>query len=170
MTKQLTPLAKGLITGILMTIAFLLPYYTGKADDKTYGTGVWIITWALFAAGIIWTLIDYRNSPRFIPKFGELFKEGFRCLIIAILIMILAMMVFFSSNPQYRDRDTASAREQLMKDRQKNSMTPADVEDQVAAYKKYYLVSLISPYIFGYLILGSVITAAGSALILTRKS
>jgi hypothetical protein len=173
MTKQLTPLAKGLITGVLMMIAFLLPYYSGKTGDKTYTTAIWIITWVLFGAGIIWALIDYRNSPRFIPKFGELFKEGFRCFIVAILILVLTMMVFFSGNPQYRDEDANRAREILEKEKSTTGQPaylPKEIDDKVALYKKYYLVGLISPYIFGYLIIGSVITAAGAAIILTRKS
>lgn len=173
MTKQLTPLAKGLITGVLMMIAFLLPYYSGNTDNKTYTTAIWAITWALFAAGIIWTLIDYRNSPRFIPKFGELFKEGFRCFIVAILILILTIMVFFSGNPRYREEDAVRVREELTLKKTANgqpAFLPKEIDDQVASYKKYYLVGIVSLQIFGYLILGSVITAAGSAIILTRKS
>jgi hypothetical protein len=172
MTKQLTPLAKGLITGVLMVIAFLLPYYSGNTSNSTYTTAIWAITWALFAAGIAWTLIDYRNSPRFIPKFGELFKEGFRCFIVAILILILAMMIFFTSNPRYRSEDAQRVREELTLKKTANGQPaylPKEIDESVAAYKKYYLVGIISVQIFGYLILGSVITAAGSALILTRK-
>ena len=57
-------------------------------------------------------------------------------------------------------------KEQLVKEGNK---TPAEIEEMVAKAKKQYTTGIVSLAIFGYLITGAVITAAGSALLLMRR-
>lgn len=169
MKKKLTPLAKGLITAALMIIVFYIPHFTNKQNE---GNVYDYTIWGLFAGGIIWTLIDFRNSPEYVNKFGAFFKQGFRCFIVVTLAMALTLMIFYSSNTEYRDRFIAEAKVQLQNEKTANGQPkhlPGEIDTMLAAYKKYYIVGIISGTIFGYLILGSFITAAGSVILMTRK-
>jgi hypothetical protein len=48
-------------------------------------------------------------------------------------------------------------------------MLPTQVDPEVATYKKQYTLKLVSGAIFGYLIIGVVVTAAISAFLMRRK-
>jgi hypothetical protein len=168
MKTKLTPLAKGLITGLLMVIAFWIPHFQNQTERNIF----YYIVWVILGAGIVWTLIEFPNSPAYASKFGAYFKEGFRCFIVAILLLIIGMMVFYSTNPQYRERDAKKLRTEMENKRTATGQPqylPKEIDAGVAVYKKYYIISIISVSIFGYLILGSVITASGSVILLSRK-
>jgi hypothetical protein len=162
MTKQLTPLMKGLITGLVMLAISLILYYA-----EVSATSRWMyIVYAIYAAGILWTLIDYSRTIAYKGKFGELFSQGFRCFIVVTLIWVTFTSIFSNMHPEIKEESAKYYRENLVKDKNK---TPKEIEDEVARYKKQFTTVLVATTIFGYLVLGSVFTVAGAVLLLVRR-
>jgi hypothetical protein len=160
--NKLTPLVKGIITGIAMVIVSLITYYSNLA----VGSKLHYIVYVLYAGGIIWTLISYSRSTSFAGKFGELFGQGFRCFIVVVLIMVAFTAIFSMLHPEFAEEAATYYKEQLVKEGNK---MPAEIDKLVTAAKKQYTTGIVYFTIFGYLITGTVITAAGSAFLMRRK-
>jgi hypothetical protein len=164
MTK-LTPLVKGVFTGLIM-LALTLGFYYGKLPP---GSGFQYLVYAVYAAGIVWTLVDFSRSPAYTGKFGELFGQGFRCFIIVILIMVTFTGIFSAVHSEFAEQDAVNYKNYLVETQSKDK-TPAEINEMTATYKTHYTTSLIYTAIFGYLISGAIFTAAGSVvLLLTRR-
>jgi hypothetical protein len=162
MQKKITPLIKGLITGASMVLALLAIYYFNQTTNQNLQYVIYLI----YGGGIAWTLISYSRSGSFTGKFSDLFGQGFRCFIIVILIIVLFIVVVNLLNPEFATESAKLYKEDLEKN---PNLLPAERESQVANFKKQYILQLVYPAIFGYLIIGSVLTAAGSGIILLRR-
>ena len=124
--------------------------------------------YVLYAAGIIWTLIEHSQMAQFTGKFQELFVQGFRCFIIVTLIMIVFTAVFSMTHPEMAEERAVIYREYMVKE--EKSKTPAEIDQAVANYKKHYTAQLVSFSIFGYLIIGAIFTLAGAGFIMLRRN
>ena len=160
--NKLTPLAKGIITGTLMAITSFLAWYTKLPVDSALHYTIYII----FAAGIIWTLITYSHSYSFTGTFADLFSQGFRCFIVATLVMVAFTAIFNIMHPEFATDAAQYYREELVKQRDK---TPVQIDELVTQAKKRYTTGIIYLTVFGYLITGAIITAVGSAILMRRK-
>jgi hypothetical protein len=160
--NKLTPLIKGIITGVLMVISILIPFYLNLTAESFLQYVVYVI----YALGIAWTLISYSRSASFTGKFADLFGQGFRCFIVVTLIMVAFTAIFTMQHPEFAEEAAAYNKVYLVKEGNK---TPSEIEKLVADAKKQYTTRLVSLTIFGYLITGTIITAAGSALLMRRK-
>ena len=162
---RISPLFKGIITAACMVSFSLLAYrYIATSSRLHY------LVYAVYALGIIWTLVSYRLSPDFSGRFRDIFSNGFRCFIIATLIMAVYTFIFTKSHPEFAEESSKAFREQLVAE--KKPLTPTDMEavdKQVARYKKSYSTTLVYGSIFGYLIIGAGLSAIGAAL-LTRRT
>ena len=161
MTK-ISPLLKGIITGILMAGISFLVYYTKVPSDSGLHYSIYII----FAAGIAWALIGHSSSASFTGAFADLFGQGFRCFIVATLVMVAFTAIFNLMHPEFAEEAAEYYREDLVKQRNK---TPAQIDELVAKAKKQYTTGIIYLTVFGYLITGALITAVGSAFLMRRK-
>lgn len=160
--NKLTPLVKGIITGAVMVLTSLIFYYS----NIPAGSGIHYIVYILFAAGIAWTLISYYRSASFTGKFADLFGQGFRCFIIIILIMAAFTAIFSILHPEFAEEAATYYKEELVK---QGNTTPEDIDKLVVKAKKRYTTGIIYFTVFGYLIIGTIVTAAGSALLMRRK-
>jgi hypothetical protein len=158
--NKLTPLVKGIITGSLMMSTELLVFY------KIMPAGLHFLVYIIFAAGITWTLISYSRSPSFTGAFADLFGQGFRCFIVATLIMVAFTAIFIRLHPEFAVEAAEYGREELIK---KGDKTPAEIDTLVGEAKKRFATGEIYLTVFGYLMLGAIITAAGSAFLMRRK-
>jgi Protein of unknown function (DUF4199) len=159
---KISPTIKGLITSALMIGVVLgIYYYRDNADTRLQ-----YLIYALYALGIAWTVIAYRQSDAFTGKFGDVFSKGFRCFIIVILAMAVFLWIFNTRHPEFAEESAKYFRESMQKD---NSKLPDQLESAVAIYKKQYTLIRVSGAIFGYLIIGAGVTAALSALLTRRK-
>ena len=160
--NKLTPLIKGIITGVVLVILSLTLYYSKLTVESKLHYAIYI----LYAIGIVWTLISYSRSASFTGKFADLFGQGFRCFIVVTLIMVAFTAIFSMQHPEFAEEAATYYKEDLIKEGNK---TPSEIEKLIANVKKQYTTGLVSITIFGYLITGTVITAAGSALLMRRK-
>jgi hypothetical protein len=155
------PVAKGLITGLLMIlVAYAIMQAKGNPDNPLQ-----YLIYLLYAAGIIWTLWDSRSDD-YDGKFGTLFLNGFRCFAVITFVMVVFTYFYTQFNEEFRSSMLKSITEQINKEPGK---TPAEKETLIAGAKKYYWIPLVLGATFGYLIVGAIITALTSLLIIKRK-
>ena len=162
---KFSPAIKGLITAALMIAVFLAIYYLYKDADAR----IQYLVYILYALGIIWTVIAYRQSPAFTGKFGDIFSQGFKCFIVITLLIALFYGIFNYQHPEFAEETAKAYRKQLEELVTKKEKLPTDVEPEVATFKKQYTLRLVSGAIFGYLIIGAAVTTAASALLTRRK-
>jgi len=153
---------KGFITAALMIAVFLGIYYSGENADPRLQYLVYI----LYALGIAWAVVAYRQSASFTGKFGDIFSQGFKCFIVVTLAMAIFYGIFNYQHPEFAEETAITYKEQLVKENQK---TPPEIESTVATFKKQYTLKLVSNAIFGYLIIGAAVTAVVSLLLTRRK-
>ncbi len=157
-----TPLVKGAITGLLMVAATLL-LVSAKVSAQS---SLQYIVFALYAAGIAWTLITYSRSENYTPAFKTIFGQGFRCFIIVVLVMVIFRGIYIYLHPEIAEEGARLYKEDLI--RQGNKQLP-EIEQIVAAAKKQFPVAEISLTIFGTLLSGAAFTVVGAFLLLMRK-
>jgi hypothetical protein len=160
MQIKLRPTVKGLITAALMIAVFLGVYHAGKDAGLQY------LVYIIYALGIAWTVVAYRQSPAFTGKFGDIFSQGFRCFIVVTLAVALFYGIFNYQHPEFAEETSIAYKERLIKE---NLKLPTEIESEVATFKKQYNLKLVSGAIFGYLIIGAGVTAVLSALLTRRK-
>jgi Protein of unknown function (DUF4199) len=160
--NKLTPLIKGLITGVLMVAISLWLYQSKTAADSALG----YLIYTLYAAGIAWTLIGYARSAGYTGKFGDIFGQGFRCFVVVTLIMVVYTVVFTKMHPEMAEESAKMHKEALVKEKNK---TPDEIEKLVAEGKSGFTTSYVSITIFSTLIVGAIFTGAGAGLLIMRR-
>jgi hypothetical protein len=161
MSSTISPVIKGLITALAMiAVTFGLYYSNQPAYSPLQYT-----PYAVYGIGIVWTLISYKRSESFTGKFGDLFLQGFRCFIVVTLVMVVFIAVFLKVQPKFREEGAEAYRVELVKAKNK---TPQEIDTEVAKYKEQFNTGFISASIFGYLVVGAIITA-GTAVFLTKR-
>lgn len=153
---------KGLITGVLMIITTLLIYQFKGGFSNNYQ----YITYALYIAGIVWTLKAFRQSSVEFRKFGSYFSAGFKCFVVVTLLMVIFTYVFLKAHPELTVEMAKTVREDLVT---KGDKTPDEIETQVNFAKNNFTTMMTSTAIFGYLIIGALITAVASAFLMQKK-
>lgn len=161
---KLSPLIKGLITGAAMIAYSLIAYNYIPAQSPLH----WLV-YGIFALGIVWTLIGWKNSAACTGRFGDGFNTGFRCFIVATLMMVMYSFAFSKMHPEFAEEAARLYKEEQLK-KKDNSKTPAQVEEEALRYKNGYSTAVLYGSIFGYLIIGAAVTAAASALLSRRKN
>ncbi len=160
---KLSPLVKGIITAIVMISFSLVAYYFLPERSPLH-----YLVYGIYALGICWTLIAYRNSSSFTGKFGDSFNTGFKCFVVAALLMALYSFTFNKMHPEFA-ADAARLYKEQQLSQKDNSKTPVEIDEAAARYKNGYAMAVVYGSIFGYLIIGAGVTAAVSAL-LTRRN
>lgn len=160
---KLSPLIKGLITGIVL-LGLTLVYFYSKVPSNS---PLQYVLYLVYAAGIAWTVIAYSRSEKYTGKFGDIFGQGFRCFIIITLLMTVFGGTFTTLHPEFAEQDAKLYKEYL--DKEEKDKTPQEKDEMVANYKKYYTTRVVQGSIFGYLIPGVVFTLAGAGLLILKK-
>jgi len=161
MPRRLSPALKGLITSIVMIAVVLIIHAKKDSIDYRWQYAVYI----LYALGIVWALIPFRQL-----RFGELFSIGFRCFIVISLIMVAFTYIFIKMHPELAVEEGIKTKEYYLKEyREKTgSYTPVQIDEMAEKAKKQYAVTVISISIFRYLIIGVILTAATSVLLMRK--
>jgi hypothetical protein len=162
MFQNLNATKKGLLTGLFMIGLSLLFYYMGQPFESP----LQYLIYVTYAAGIIWSLYSFSRSAENTNKFGAFFLQGFKCFIVVTLLMVIFTFVFNKMHPEFKEQMAVTYREELQKN---GNSTPAEILSNIEKMKSYYLTLLVSGAVFGYLLVGSVITAASSFLFMRRK-
>ncbi|MBM3432150.1 MAG: DUF4199 domain-containing protein [Bacteroidetes bacterium] len=156
------PAARGALTGIIMIT-------TGVTLRETNsGNEIWAkyLLFIEYGFGIIWSIWMARKDSSRSGSFGNLFQQGFRHFAVTALLMVGFTLFILWRHPEFA-REEAAYQRTLLTETKK--YTPNQIEELVTEAEKQFPVRFISATVFGYLLLGAVFAAAGSAL-LTRKN
>ncbi len=159
---QLSSTKRGLITGSLMILVSSFIYIFLKNFDNSLQFVVYLI----YSAGIVWSILTFKKKNEHSGKFGELFSQGFKCFIVVTLMMVLYTYVFLRLHPELKDQMVVSYKSELI---QQGNYTPAEMDSMIAKSRDYFVTMLVSMAIFGYLIVGAMVSAVASAFLMKRK-
>jgi len=160
--NQLSATMKGLLTAIAM-IAVSLGIYFSK---KNFDNNLQYITYALYVAGIVWTLVSFRRNSPGNPTFKSYFGEGFKCFIVVALLMVAFTYIFLKLQPSFREDMAVNYRAELVK---KGNYTPAEIDANVAKAKDYFVTMLISMAVFSYLVIGALVALITAGFLSSQK-
>ena len=161
--NNLSATYKGLITGALMILVSLGIYFLKKDFDNV----LQYVTYSIYIGGILWTLFAYRQSGDEPKNFKNYFSQGFRCFIVVTLLMVAFTWIFLKMNPGLRDEMAQHYRADL---ESKKNYTPAEIDNMVNTAKEYFVAMLTSMAIFGYLIIGALVTLIGAGFLSQKKA
>lgn len=162
MLKNLNATKKGLLSGTVMISLSLIFFYTGQPFESPLQYLIYIV----YAAGIIWTLKEFTVSENNSNKFSAFFLEGFKCFIVVTLLMVVFTFVFNTMHPEFKDEMAVTYRSDLIK---QGNRTATEIAGDIENMRAQYLTMLISGAIFGYLLIGAIITAGSTLLFMKRK-
>ena len=160
--NNLTATYKGLITGFLMLLVSVGIFYT----KGNFESNLQYITYALYVAGIIWTLNSFHTNNAENKSFKDYFTEGFKCFIVITFLMVLFTFIFTKMNPGMKEQMGINYRADLVA---KGNYTPPEIDTMVQKAKDYFTIMLTSMAIFGYLIIGSMVTLITSLFFIKKK-
>ena len=160
--KNISARNKGLITGAIMILTSLGIYLAKKDFDNS----LQYIVYATYIVGILWTLVTFKKKAGDTATFKNYFSEGFKCFIVVTFLMVLFTLIFILLHPELKEKMVAMMRADSVN---RKDMTPIDIENGIAVAKNTFLPMRIMGTIFGYLLIGSVITLVSSFLFMRRK-
>lgn len=164
MLHNTTALQKGLITGIAMIAAALA--MTPFVALPLNGPHQYVI-YAIYAAGIVWTLLSFAKKGNHDGKLKTFFNEGFRCFVVATLLMVIFTWIFLQFNTTLQDDWAKKMQEDLTKEGNK---TPTEITAQIAQMRKYLPLVRTSGAVFFNLIIGVILTLVTGAYLTRNKN
>lgn len=160
--KNLSATYKGIITGALMILMSMCIFFLkGNFENQLQ-----YVTYFIYIAGIVWALIAYKKASDQERTFKNYFGQGFKCFIVVTFMMVAFTWIFLKMNPGFRDEMAKNYRAELMKTGNK---TPQEIDTLVASAKEYFITMLTSMAIFGYLLIGALVTLIASAFLSQNK-
>ncbi|MEO6733008.1 MAG: DUF4199 domain-containing protein [Ferruginibacter sp.] len=159
--NSLSATKKGLITGLLMILVSVIIFYI----KGNFQNNLQYITYAVYVAGIVWTLYAFSKAENNVNKFGTYFSQGFKCFIVVTLLMVLFTVGFLLLQPQLKDEMAVIYKADLLKT---GNYTIPEIEEKIKIAKKSFLPALIMGAIFGYLIIGAMVTAITSGFLVQK--
>jgi hypothetical protein len=160
--KPDTATKKGVLTGIVMIIVSVLIYYTkGNFENKLQ-----YITYSIYVAGVIWALLAHSKDPAAKHTFGDYFSQGFKCFIVITLLMVIFTAAFLLLQPQLKDEMAIIYKADLVKS---GDYTMPEIEQKILSARKSFIPALVMGAVFGYLVIGAMVTAIGSGVLLQKR-
>ncbi len=159
--KPNTATKKGLLTGIVMILISVGIYFTmGNFQNKLQ-----YITYSVYVAGIIWTLLEYAKQPGAEHRFGAYFSQGFRCFIVVTLLMVIFTAVFLLSQPHLKHEMAGIYKTEIAKT---GNYTEPEIAEKVAMAEKSFFPSMLMGAVFGYLAIGAMVTAIAAGFLVSK--
>ncbi|MEI7736929.1 MAG: DUF4199 domain-containing protein [Ferruginibacter sp.] len=160
--KTLNARNKGLITGAVM-ILISIAIYLAK---KSYDNNLQYITYTVYIAGIIWTLVDFKKLTDGPVTFKTCFAEGFKYFVVVTFLMVIFTLVFILLHPELKEQMAENMRVAY---KGAKDMMPSDIENRVAAAKKFFLPGYLMGAVLGYLVIGALGTLVTAGIISQKK-
>lgn len=117
-----------------------------------------------FYALSTWYLLFFNRKES--QAFKDFFQIGFRHFILVTLLMALFSYFFIQLHPNLVEDSAIQLRTTLQNT---NNRTPAEIERDVKLFIEGYPSAMVSRTIFGYLVVGSLVTAISSFLLTLQK-
>ena len=153
---------KGILASILLIGVSLLIF----VSKHSFQNNLQYISYSIYVLAIIWAILDYKKNQAGSASFKNLFNEGFKCFIVVTLFMVIFTFVFLKLQPQLREEMAVNFKKELT---EKGDYTTAEIETRVTQAKDFFVTTFVSTAIFGYLIIGAMVSAIASAFFAERK-
>ena len=161
--KNITATYKGVITGAVMILACLLAYF---ALHIPFNSKEQLVAFAIYAAGIVWTLVTFSKANSEEKKLKAFFQEGFKTFIVVTLLMVIYTIIYYKFNTSFIDMRIAANNEALLKE---GNHMPMEIEENAKQLRAMFLPSVISINLFKYLIIGVLITVITGGFLISQK-
>lgn len=147
------------------TTAFLMMAisWLGFLNDIPNPTTAQLLVYGFYALST-WFLLFFNRSES--QAFKDFFQVGFRHFILVTLLMALFSYIFIQLHP---DLIEDSAKQLRLAIQASNNRTPAEIERDVKLFIEGYPTAMVSRTIFGYLVVGSLVTVISSFLLTLQK-
>lgn len=156
---KLTATYKGLVTGILMVIASVISFYGMHLPVK--GNTHYVVL-GIFVIGLLWSLVSFKFSSNQTRTIKEYFSEGFKTFIVATLFMVVYTIVFYKLNPQIME--TMLAENEILA-KNTGNYTEMDIQNNTQKLRNIFMPMTIAITCITHLILGSIISLLGGAVL-----
>lgn len=160
MEQTVTPVStKGIIIALLLIVFALVSHFLGikPASPLQY------IGYVIFIGGIIWSILSYAKQINYNATFGKYFIHGFKVTALVTAIMIIFIIIFMYLFPEVK----TNALDEASKSMNSQNLTEEQKAQGLEVTRKFFGVLLVSGTLFGYLIVGSIISLIGAAI--TKK-
>ena len=161
--KNITPTYKGVITGAAMVLVCLLAYFILHIP---FNSKEQLVAFAVYAAGIVWSLVVFNNANQGEKKLKAYFQEGFKTFIVVTLFMVIYSIVYYKLDTSFRDAWIADNNQLLLKE---GNHTPVEIEGNAAKIKSFFLPMVVGINLFKYLIIGVLITVITGGFLISQK-
>lgn len=144
-----------------LSTASLMMYisWLGFVNYISNPTSTQLLIYGFYALST-WFLLFFNRGE--CQSFKDFFQIGFRHFILVTLFMALFTYVFIQLHPNLVQESVNQLRATLL---ESNNRTPAEIEKDVKLFVEGYPTAMVSRTIFGYLIVGSLVTAISSFLL-----
>lgn len=154
----------GLITGALMIIASLILFYNFHLPEN--GKNQYVI-FAIYAAGILYSLINFKQQDAGDKTFKDFFSEGFKVFVVVTLLMAVFTFIFYKMNPQILENSLVEINKYNSKDTNK---TPGEVTANSEKLRGIFIPMMIATTTIKNLFLGAMVTVIAAGFLSQKKS
>jgi hypothetical protein len=146
-------------TALLMMVISWLGFLNYISNPTTTQLSVYA-----FYSLSTWYLLFFNRKES--HAFKDFFQIGFRHFILVTLLMALFSYLFIQLHPNLVEDSAIQLRKTLQNT---NNRTPTEIERDVKLFIEGYPTAMVSRTIFGYLVVGSMVTAISSFLLTLQK-
>lgn len=146
-------------TALLMMVISWLGFLNYISNPTTTQLSVYA-----FYSLSTWYLLFFNRKES--QAFKDFFQIGFRHFILVTLLMALFSYLFIQLHPNLVEDSAIQLRKTLQNT---NNRTPTEIERDVKLFIEGYPSAMVSRTIFGYLVVGSLVTAISSFLLTLQK-
>jgi hypothetical protein len=146
-------------TALLMMVISWLGFLNYISNPTTTQLSVYA-----FYSLSTWYLLFFNRKES--HAFKDFFQIGFRHFILVTLLMALFSYLFIQLHPNLVEDSAIQLRKTLQNT---NNRTPTEIERDVKLFIEGYPTAMVSRTIFGYLVVGSLVTAISSFLLTLQK-
>jgi hypothetical protein len=146
-------------TALLMMVISWLGFLNYISNPTTTQLSVYA-----FYSLSTWYLLFFNRKES--QAFKDFFQIGFRHFILVTLLMALFSYLFIQLHPNLVEDSAIQLRKTLQNT---NNRTPTEIKRDVKLFIEGYPTAMVSRTIFGYLVVGSMVTAISSFLLTLQK-
>ena len=157
--KPTSHFVAGLLISLILIIIFLAFYFTGNAFNR--GPISWLPT-LVFAAGIIYYIIQFSKAKDHNVTFGSCFSYGFKTTAIVAIVMSAFLLIFLFIFPEYKTEFVDFMTAEMEKSSSK--LSDEQVEQSVEMMSKFFMVSAVGGGLFMNLVIGAIASLIGAAV------
>ena len=156
-----TSTMKGIVLALILIVIALTTYFLNMNRNSS----LQYISYVVFIAGIIWSVVSYGKQIDHNSTFGNYFAHGFKTAATVTVIMIIYIIIFVIVFPDVKEKAVDAVRNAM---ESKGNMTHEQITQYLISYRKFFMVIAIAGTLIGYLIFGAIATLIGAGI--TKKN